>query len=192
MGAEKCINAKIYPSIFEVDNFFEQFLKYTTPLTTLDLSGAEPGMVDEDVLELLKLCGPSLKFLDLERCGIDASLVEPLSDTCEALHGLQHLDLAFNDLDAPAGTQLIQALAAQRDLLPMAGGGPRKGPRRADLWSIRFDGCPIGDPHDFRQDVAGLLASRGDHVVAGGELVLHLGVDGVRWFAEPRQNTLAA
>lgn len=189
MGVEQCVNAKIYPSMLEVDGFLENFMKYSTRLTTLDFSGAE-GVIDEEMLEFISHAGPGLRFLDLEKCGLEASHVDQLADTCEALTGLQHLDLAHNDLDAAAATSLITSLAEQRGAL--ADGAPQRGPRRVDLHSIRFDGCPVGDPHEFRQDVAGLLAARGDQVVAGGELVLYLGVDGVRWFAEPRASTLAA
>jgi len=189
MGVEQCVNAKLYPSLLEVDGFLECFMRYTTRLTTLDLSGCE-GQMDEEFLEFLAYAGPSLRLLDLEKCGLESSHVDQLTETCEKLTGLQHLDLAYNELDAAAATSLITSLAEQRGALPL--GVPLRGPRRVDLTSIRFDGCPVGDPHEFRQDIAGLLAARGDQVVAGGELVLYLGVDGVRWFAEPRPLTLAA
>ncbi|CAJ1359934.1 unnamed protein product, partial [Effrenium voratum] len=39
--------------------------------------------------------------------------------------------------------------------------------------------------------VATLLATRGESVIAGGDLVLHLGDDAVRWCAVPREGSLA-
>jgi hypothetical protein len=175
MGVEHCINAKLYSGILAVKDFLEIFLKYSTRLSTLDLSGAGSAMTEE-FLTFLPHCGPSLHFLDLEQCNIDGAQVDTLVDTCEALTGLQHLDLAHNKLDGPSATLLLASLAE----------------RRVDFESLRLDGNPVGDPSEFRQDIAGLLAARGDQVVAGGELVLYLGLDGVRWFAEPRADTLAA
>merc|ERR1740117_2330287 len=109
-------------------------MRYSTRLTTLDLSGAE-GLIDEELLAHISHLGPGLRFLDLEKCGLEASHVEQLADTCEALTGLQHLDLAYNDLDAAAATALITSLAEQRGAL--ADGAPQRGPRRVDLASIR-------------------------------------------------------
>lgn len=175
VGVEKIVNVKIYPTLLEVDDFLECFLKYCTPLESLDLAEAE-GCMDEELLTFLPYAGPNLRVLDLSRCNLDGSQVETLVDTVAKLTGLQHLDLAHNALDAPSATMLLAALAE----------------RRVDLQTIRLDGNPLGDMHEFRQDVAGLLAARGDQVVAGGELVLHLNLDAVRWFPEPRPDTLAA
>jgi len=175
LAVENVDNVKIYAPLLEVEDFLEIFLKYCPRLKALDLSESE-GIMDEEFLTFLPHAGPSLLSLDLEKCGLDGSHVETLVETCEALTGLQHLDIANNNLDAQSATMLLAALAE----------------KRVDLQSIRLDGNPVGDAHEFRQDVAGLLAARGDQVVAGGELVLYLGVDGVRWFPEPRANTLAA
>jgi len=168
-------NVKIYSDILEIDDFLEKFLEYCPRLVTLDLSGAE-GAMDEEFLMFISHCGPSLRVLDLENCNLDGSVVDTLVDTCEALKGLQHLDLAYNNIDAAMATLFLASLAE----------------RRIDLQTVRLDGNPVGDMYEFRQDVAGLLAARGDQVVAGGELVLHLDVDAVRWLPEPKADTLAA
>lgn len=174
-AVEKVENVRIYPDLLAVDDFLQCFLLYSTPLVMLDLTSCLESM-DEEIISLLPLAGPSLQILHLEHCGIDGMVVETLVDTLTELTGLQHLNLCRNELDAPSATMLLGSLAE----------------RRVDLVSMSLGDNPLGDPHDFRQDVAGILAARGDQVVAGGELVLYLGVDGVRWFAEPRANTLAA
>ena len=38
-----------------------------------------------------------------------------------------------------------------------------------------MDGNPLGTPEVFKNEVATLLANRGESVIAGGDLVLHLG-----------------
>jgi hypothetical protein len=175
VGVEKFDNVKLYPELLEIEDFLECFLKYSTRLVSLDLSGAEEAMTEE-FLTFIPYCGASLRILDLERCNLEGDQIETLVETCKALTGLQHLDVANNKLGAADATFLLASLAENR----------------IDLQSIRLDGNPVGDIHEFRQDVAGLLAARGDQVVAGGELVLHLDVDAVRWFPEPRADTLAA
>jgi len=168
-------NVRMKSDLLEIDTFLESFLKYTTPLQTLDLSGAA-GVLEEEHLQLLPLCGPSLTHIDLERCGLDGEHVETLADVFEQLAGLKHVDLSHNSFDATSAATLLATLAE----------------RRVDIESLRLDGNPLGDPYEFRQDVGGLLAARGDQVVAGGELVFHLSVDAVRWFAQPPEGTLAA
>lgn len=175
VGIKGIENVRIKSELLEVDNFFESFLKYTTPLQTLDLSGAA-GIIEEEHLQLLSLCGPSLKHIDLERCGLDDCHVDTLVDVFEQLEGLKHVDLAHNSLDATSASTLLASLAE----------------RRVDIETLRLDGNPLGDPYEFRQDVGGVLATRGDQVVAGGELVFSLSIDSVRWFAEPAEHTLAA
>mmetsp|Transcript_58113 Transcript_58113/g.92354 ORF Transcript_58113/g.92354 Transcript_58113/m.92354 type:complete len:854 (-) Transcript_58113:251-2812(-) len=175
VGIEGLENVRMKSDLLQIDNFLESFLKYTTPLQTLDLSGAD-GVLDEDHLQLLPLCGPSLTHLDLERCGLDGFHVDTLAEVFQQLEGLKHIDLSHNSFDASSAAQLLASLAENR----------------VDVETLRLDGNPLGDPYEFRQDVAGLLATRGDQVVAGGELVFHLNVSAVRWFAQPPESTLAA
>lgn len=53
-------------------------------------------------------------------------------------------------------------------------------------FSLRLDGNPIKDRENYCNKVAECLALRGQHVVAGGDLVLHLGNTEVRWHADSR------
>mmetsp|Transcript_30096 Transcript_30096/g.54467 ORF Transcript_30096/g.54467 Transcript_30096/m.54467 type:complete len:661 (-) Transcript_30096:98-2080(-) len=167
-------NAWFYPGIIQLEGFMEMFLTYGPPLRSISLAGADAD-VDEDVLELLKLAGESVLTLDLEQCGIDGSLIDALMDMLKDLSGLRNLDLGCNKLDGPSALSLIRLL----------------GEARVDLQTIRLDKNPFGQPEVLKNEIAACLATRGESVVAGGDLVLHLGDNAVRWCAGPRENTLA-
>lgn len=176
VAAENIDNIRICPGLLEVPQFMEVFLRYSTPILSLDFSGCD-GLVDEACMALLPLAGPSLKMLDLESCGLETGSVEPLAQALTQLPGLQHLDLAHNLFNATAAARLVQLLFTTN---------------RVDLATLRLDGNPVGDREQFRMDVANHLCVRGSHVVGGGELIFHTNRDAVRWMAEPRQGSFAA
>eukprot|EP00913_Durusdinium_trenchii_P026803 g25142.t1 len=161
---EEIVNVHFHPGSLLLEGLMEMFVHYGPKLRTISLAG-NAGFVNEDSLSLLTLAGDTVKTLDLEGCDLDPSYLEGILNTVKSLRALQVLDLAGNKLDGPTALNLVAALC--------------------------LDGNPLGTPEVFKNEVATLLATRGESVVAGGDLVLHLGDDAVRWCATPKDGCLA-
>jgi len=174
MTTEKVEHIHVYSGLLEIDEFFETLLRYGPPLLTLELSGSLEAFT-KDVLRIIKFAGPSLKILDISECNVNEDMVETLVEVLEACGNVKHVDLAHNLLDGQAAALLMASLCENR----------------IDIPSIRFDGNPLGDIEEFRSEVAAVLAARGEQVVAGGELVLHLEDDMIRWYPKPKEGHLA-
>jgi len=166
---ERIEHLRLYPALLELDGFCDNLFRYGPPFRSLDLRGCV-GYVNKEVINLLFYLGPSLTHLYLGTCGVNAELSDELVDALCDLPGLQHLDLSDNVLDDVAALDFISQLADER----------------IDIPSVSFDGNPISDRESFCHKVAETLATRGEHVIAGGDLVLHMGTTGVRWRAEQR------
>jgi len=175
VGAEGLDNVRIRHDMLEIDGFLDAFLRHSTGLRSLDLSGSA-GSLEVDHIKLLHLAGKSLTNLDLDGCGIDDDFVDAIADALCTLPNVQHLDLGNNNLHAAAATRLVAACAE----------------RRVDLMTLRLNGNPLGELGLFRNEVAALVACRGEQTVCGGELVLHFGDCGVHWQKESRPGSLAA
>ncbi|CAE7461915.1 unnamed protein product [Symbiodinium natans] len=171
---EDIVNVRFHPGGILLEGMMEMFLHYGPKLRTISLEG-NAGFVTEDSLSLLTLAGDTVKTLDLEDCDLNPGHLEAILHTVKNLRALQILDLAGNKLDGPTALNLVSALCESR----------------IDLDIIRLDGNPLGTPEVFKNEVATLLANRGESVIAGGDLVLHLGDDAVRWCSGPRDGSLA-
>lgn len=171
---EEIVNVHFHPGSLLLEGLMEMFVHYGPKLRTISLAG-NAGFVNEDSLSLLTLAGDTVKTLDLEGCDLDPSYLEGILNTVKSLRALQVLDLAGNKLDGPTALNLVAALCDNR----------------IDLDILRLDGNPLGTPEVFKNEAATLLATRGESVVAGGDLVLHLGDDAVRWCATPKDGCLA-
>lgn len=175
MERDKVQNLHVYPGLLELDGFFEHLLRYGPPLMTLELGGSKEACTEEH-LRAIASAGSKVVNLDLSDCKLGGPNVQALLEMLEQLPNLKHLDLAHNELDHQAAQRLIMAMAE----------------RRIDIPSVRLDSNPIDNAEDFRNDVASCLAARGEQVIAGGELVLHLEDDMVRWCPRPKEGELAA
>ncbi|CAE7226359.1 unnamed protein product [Symbiodinium sp. CCMP2456] len=178
---EDIVNVRFHPGGILLEGMMEMFLHYGPKLRTISLEG-NAGFVTEDALSLLTLAadsdglaGDTVKTLDLEDCDLNSGHLEAVLHTVKNLRALQILDLAGNKFDGPTALNLVGALCESR----------------IDLDILRLDGNPLGTPEVFKNEVATLLANRGESVIAGGDLVLHLGDDAVRWCPAPREGSLA-
>lgn len=171
---EDIVNVRFHPGGILLEGMMEMFLHYGPKLRTISLEG-NAGFVTEDALSLLTLAGDTVKTLDLEDCDLNSGHLEAVLHTVKNLRALQILDLAGNKFDGPTALNLVGALCESR----------------IDLEILRLDGNPLGTPEVFKNEVATLLANRGESVIAGGDLVLHLGDDAVRWCPAPREGSLA-
>mmetsp|Transcript_82339 Transcript_82339/g.156562 ORF Transcript_82339/g.156562 Transcript_82339/m.156562 type:complete len:765 (-) Transcript_82339:79-2373(-) len=173
-AVERLDNIRVGQGLLEIDSFLEVFLQYSTSIKLLDMSHTK-GALTEEHLRVLPQARGTLQTLDLSSSGLEEQHVNALADAFEALPGLKHVDLSDNTLERPAALRFIGMLTE----------------RRVDLSSLRLDRNPLGDGELFGQDLAAIMATRGDTVVAGGELVLHQTNDAVLWYAKPRSGTLA-
>lgn len=170
---ENISNIQMYIGALQLDGFFRSLLRYG-PIFR-NLSFADVVSIPAETLQLLGLVGNRLHTLDLQGCGINQALIEDLANSLVFLPNLRRLDLANNQMETAACLKLISELCE----------------RRIDIDMIRLDGNPLGNPEIFRNEVAGLLAQRGESAVAGGEIVFHLGDSAVRWCSASRPGCLA-
>ncbi|CAE8622081.1 unnamed protein product [Polarella glacialis] len=172
--ADKITNVRFVSSMLELEGFVEMFLHYGPHLRSISLSGCHEK-VDEETLYLMALAGDSMLTLDLSDCGLTGDIVEAVVNTLKELPNVKNLDLAGNALDAQACIRLVKSFSEQR----------------VDIVNLRLDSNPLANPDVLRNEVAAALAQRGESVIAGGDLVFHLGETGVRWCAAPREGQLA-
>mmetsp|Transcript_5369 Transcript_5369/g.11685 ORF Transcript_5369/g.11685 Transcript_5369/m.11685 type:complete len:815 (-) Transcript_5369:539-2983(-) len=174
LAVDEVQHLHIYPGILEIESFFETLLRYGPPLLSLSLEGSGDSLTEE-LISQIKLAGAKLTILNLSDCKLCDDHIETLVEMLEHLPNLKHIDLSHNELNEQAALDIITTMCD----------------RRIDVPSIRFDGNPIDGAEDFRDEVGLALARRGQQVVAGGELVLHMENNMIRWYPAPREGQLA-
>mmetsp|Transcript_64857 Transcript_64857/g.154857 ORF Transcript_64857/g.154857 Transcript_64857/m.154857 type:complete len:667 (+) Transcript_64857:60-2060(+) len=165
---ESLRNIRIYPGLLKIQGFAEVFLRYSPSICSLEFRHCHE-LINLALLHQLSLVGENLQILDLEDCGLDGSHMEALAKALRFMPGVRQLDLSGNEIDGQAGIRFIRMLAESR----------------VDVAQLRMDRNPIGDKRGFTEEVATILATRGERVVAGGEIVFDLTGESMRWAAQP-------
>jgi len=165
---EKLGNIRIYPGLLKIQGFAEGFLRYSPSISSLEFRQCHE-LINLALLHQLSLVGEKLQILDLEDCGLDGSHMEALATALRYMPGVRHLDLSGNEIEGQAGIRLVRLLAESR----------------VDVACLRMDRNPIGDKRGFTEEVATILATRGEKVIAGGEIVFDLSGEAMKWSATP-------
>lgn len=179
-------HVRFYPDVLVLEGFVAAFLRYGPPLLSLDFSHC-PGLITDELLQLVPLAGNSIKILDFEGCELDDDRMGDMLLSLEHLQTIDYLDLADNLITAAGAEMLLEGLC---EMVPCQD-HPKGERRRADLSSLRLDRNPLGDGTEFTLTVARILGERGNQVSGGGSLTLQLGDGATSFDPNPREGTFA-